>query len=104
MCGPTHAALGVQAARRSKVQVVRVSNLKPAMDWTGGARCRRLMDPTESGKKEVFQALYEVRLGRWGAFLPFVRSAVRGGVFLSVALHAWCHRLSYRSCTYMLAS
>ena len=50
------------------------------------------MDPTESGKKEVFQALYEVRLGRWGAFLPFVRSAVRGGVFLSVALHAWCHR------------
>jgi len=28
------------------------------------------MDPTESGKKEVFQALYEVRLGRWGPFFP----------------------------------
>jgi hypothetical protein len=50
------------------------------------------MDRTEGGKKEVFQATVRGQVGPLGAF--FVRSAVWGGVFLSVGLHASFHRLS----------
>jgi hypothetical protein len=66
------------------------------MDWTCRHGSVKSVVQLRGERRECFRPLYEVRC--WG--LSLVRtSAVRGGVFLSVGLHASLDRLSCRSCS-----